>query len=101
MENAKISFKLAEYDKYGKPLKIKGVNMVQLKEELSANEIYEYINEKLIWDSNKYLNVWLSKFSNSLVQQQVLILINQLHQALILSSAEPILGLTADACRRF
>ncbi len=98
--NAKISFKLAEYDKYGKPLKIKGVNMVQLKEELSANEIYEYINDNLIWDSNKYLNVWLTKFASSWSETGANSY-KSVAPTVILSSADAISGLTADAVESF
>lgn len=63
--NAKITFKLAEYDENGLLLTEKGKHTVQLTRELDWDGYEEYINDHLIWDPTKYLNIWLAKFSNS------------------------------------
>lgn len=62
--NARIVFKLAEYDENGLLLTEKGKHAVQLTEDLDWDGYEEYINDRLIWDPTKYLNVWLAKFSN-------------------------------------
>lgn len=62
---AKITFRLAEYDKKGALLAEKGKNLVKLTDKLTTQKAYEtYINNNLIWDPNKYLNIWLAKFVN-------------------------------------
>ena len=63
--NAKIIFKLAEYDPSGRLLLEKGKNKVELAEEMSKSDYEDYINSKLIWDPARYLNVWLAKYSTS------------------------------------
>lgn len=64
--NIKIKFCLAEYDNKGNQLLERGKNLVQLTEKLANQKAYEaYINQNLIWDPNKYLNIWLAKFSGS------------------------------------
>lgn len=64
--NVKITFRLAEYDPKGLALVEKGKDFVQLTEKLENQKAYEaYINQNLIWDPNKYLNIWLAKFTGS------------------------------------
>ena len=46
--NAKIIFKLAEYDPSGRLLLEKGKNKVELAEEMSKSDYEDYINSKLI-----------------------------------------------------
>jgi len=65
--NAKITFKLAEYDEDGLPLLEKGKHEVQLTSAMSDRYDYiDYIERRLIWNPMKYLNVWIAKFSNSI-----------------------------------
>ena len=65
--NAKISFRLAEYDEDGMPLVEKGKHEVQMSSALSSKDSYvEYIESRLIWDPRQYLNIWIAKFSNSI-----------------------------------
>ncbi|NOU59610.1 hypothetical protein [Marinifilum caeruleilacunae] len=62
--SAKITFKLAEYGPNGKLLETKGKNLVQLSENLKGIDCFNYINTYLLWDPNKYLNVWVAGYSS-------------------------------------
>ena len=58
--NAKISFELAEYDPLGRPLLEKGVNKYTLEKGSVGTDYYSFIaSKRLVWDPQKYLNVWL------------------------------------------
>lgn len=57
--HAKITFKLAKYDKNGALLTQEGLNVVNIDEKFSANESFEYMQNNLMWDPNKYLNIWI------------------------------------------
>ncbi|MEQ2976498.1 MULTISPECIES: hypothetical protein [Butyricimonas] len=53
-----VTFELAETDNLGKPLKERGINRVQLWDGIDGNS---YINDYLIWDLDKYLNIWVGE----------------------------------------
>lgn len=53
-----VTFELAETDNLGKPLKERGINRVQLWDGIDG---YSYINDYLIWDLDKYLNIWVGE----------------------------------------
>lgn len=94
--NAKIKFKLAEFDKNGMPLTEKGKEEIQLSSALSSkNDYVNYIEKNLIWDPNKYLNVWVAKFEASISDKG-----SYTYQAappdVILRGSEPIPGLEAE-----
>lgn len=58
--DAKISFRLAEYDPYGRPLTQPGINRYTLETGAVGTDFYTFIkNKNLNWDPSKYLNVWL------------------------------------------
>ncbi len=57
--HASITFKLAKYDKYGALLKQEGLNIVNIDEEFSVAESLDYMKNNLMWDPNKYLNIWI------------------------------------------
>ncbi len=58
--NAKISFRLAEYDPLGRPLMNPGINTYTLETGTIGKDYYTFIQNKgLNWDPEKYLNVWL------------------------------------------
>lgn len=58
--NAKISFRLAQYDPLGRPLTQPGINKYTLETGAIGTDFYGFIKNKgLNWDPSKYLNVWL------------------------------------------
>lgn len=65
--NARIKFRLAEYDQEGKLLQEKGKNVINLTSALANQTAYEkYINTPgCIWDPERYLNIFVAKYSDS------------------------------------
>lgn len=75
--NAKIRFRLAEYNPAGSKLVQPGLNIVNISvadftamgtssTKRTQYEAYILANKKnIIWDPNRYLNIWLTKFSTS------------------------------------
>ena len=73
--NAKIVFKLAEYDNSGNKMMEKGKHMHNISSSdyrnmgTSYNKRSRYLDyivdewRDLIWDPNRYLNIWLAKFN--------------------------------------
>ena len=63
--NAKISFRLAEYDQFGRTLPQPGINKYTLETGAVGTDFYAFIKSKnLNWDPSKYLNVWLIRGAN-------------------------------------
>lgn len=62
--NAKVTFRLAEYDPDGVVLTELGKNRVDVEESWSSSEYREYILKELIWEPTKYLNIWLADASS-------------------------------------
>lgn len=67
--NAKVNFRLAEYDPSGKQLIEKGINRYPMDTEslrkLSDENILN--NDQICWDYKKYLNIWLIGNDNQIV----------------------------------
>lgn len=75
--NAKILFKLADYDLNGLKMQEPGKNVENISTSdytamgTSSNKTKAYLSyilenwRSLIWDPNKYLNIWLAKFTTS------------------------------------
>ena len=57
--DSKIRFVLATEDPDGKMLETPGIHYVNLG-EVEDDEVLTKIDENYLWDSNKYLNVWLA-----------------------------------------
>lgn len=58
--NAKVSFRLAQYDPLGRPLTQAGINKYTLETGAIGTDLYAFIKSKgLNWNPSKYLNVWL------------------------------------------
>ena len=62
--NAKITFRLAEYDPNGGMLVEVGKNKVDIDEAWSSAEYREFIESELVWDPTRYLNIWLADASS-------------------------------------
>jgi hypothetical protein len=62
--NAKITFKLAKFDINGVLLREEGLNIVNLNEKLTPNENLAYMKDNLMWDPNRYFNIWIGNMSN-------------------------------------
>lgn len=64
--NAKIVFKLAEYDPDGKLLAEKGKEVLNLSADMNQAAYEKYINTPgRIWDPNRYLNIFVAKFADN------------------------------------
>ncbi|MEG1738425.1 MAG: hypothetical protein RR137_09035 [Odoribacter sp.] len=62
--NAKIMFQLAEYDPKGRLLAEKGKEVLNLSSDMNKSQYLTYINGKKMWDSQRYLNIFIAKFSD-------------------------------------
>lgn len=70
---AKIRFELAKYNEKGGLLEEPGKNKYQIPAASTPNGKTEYLNyinktTALIWDPNRYMNIWVAKWSNSWVE---------------------------------
>lgn len=91
--NAKIIFKLAEYDENGLPLAEKGKEEIQLTTNLVEEDDYiDYIQRRLIWDPTKYLNIWVAKY-DARVSETGSLTYNAPAPQFILRGSEPIPGI--------
>lgn len=63
--SAKITFKLALYDETGKLLDEPGKHLVNLSKDMTETEYKKYLNSGILWDPNRYLNIFIAKFSDS------------------------------------
>ena len=64
--NAKIVFKLAEYDQNGNLLAEKGKEVINLSSDMNQTAYEQYINTPgRIWDPNRYLNIFVAKYSDN------------------------------------
>jgi len=91
--NAKIVFKLAEFDRAGKRLKAKGQETINVAAGLTDVQYKQLINTTKIWDPNKYLNIYVAKFADNWTSSGALSYIAEAPKV-ILSSAATIPGLT-------
>ncbi len=94
--NAKITFKLAKYDKYGGVLKQEGLNFVNISENLSPNDLMDYMKEKLMWDPNKYLNIWIGDISGTSWNSDGSKSYKVARPNVILENVDPIPGIDAE-----
>lgn len=62
--NAHITFKLALYSPNGNRLENPGINEYLFNSKKTPDEILEYTKEHLVWDCNKYFNIWLGDLSD-------------------------------------
>lgn len=56
--DTRITFLMADQNPQGETLKEAGVNRVDVK-SMSSNEIAGYINQQLIWDPTRYVNIYI------------------------------------------
>lgn len=63
--NAKIVFKLAEYDQNGNLLAEKGKEVINLSSDMNKTAYEQFINTPgRIWDPNRYLNIFVAKYAD-------------------------------------
>ena len=74
--DSKITFELVTHDPEGNELKEKGIDRVEVSDETSINS---YIKSYLIWDTDHYLNIYISEFSGDQVNLPAYILNNGSH----------------------
>lgn len=94
---AKIRFELARYNEKGILLEEPGKDKHQIPVATTPSgdkEYVKYINQTaaLIWDPNKYLNIWIAKWSNSWKEDGTGTFYVEMPNV-ILPDAEPIPGL--------
>lgn len=64
--NAKVKFKMAEYDIDGDKMKTPGINTILISDEAYADLGSNVDNvPEVLWDSKKYLNIWVMKSGKS------------------------------------
>lgn len=98
--SAKITFKLAIYDEAGKMLEEPGKNQINLAKDMTETEYKKYLNSGILWDPNRYLNIFIAKFSDSWSSDG-----SKSYQAVapnvILSGMSAIPGITARSVSKF
>ena len=60
--DSKITFELATHDSWGNELEEKGIHRVDVSDETI---ITSYIKTSLIWDTDRYLNIYISEFEDT------------------------------------